>query len=311
MNNNDAVYDVAVIGGGPAGLTAALYASRAGKSAVVLERESFGGQIVYSPCVENYPGIPSVSGMDFSAGLCEQAEAAGAVTDFAGAEAIEKKGGLFEIRTDAGIRTARTVVLTTGLKNRRLGLEGEDRLIGRGVSYCAICDGAFYKGLDAAVVGGGNTALQDAIYLSDICASVALIHRRDEFRGDAVLLERASKLANVRIYRSCTVEALKERDGKLVGLEIFDKKSLVKSEIAVQGLFMAIGQVPHGDIGLPPLERDGAGCFIAAQDMSTAVPGLFVAGDCRSKDIRQLTTAVGDGATAAISACRYVDALKM
>ena len=300
------MYDILIIGGGPAGLTAAIYAARAGKRTAILEREAAGGQIVSAPLVENYPGTPSVSGAELAGRMRAQAEALGAELLYTEAAGLEKTQTGFRVLCTDGTREARTVILATGASHRRLGLPGEELLTGCGVSYCALCDGAFYEGADVAVVGGGETALQDALFLASICRSVTLIHRRDSFRAGAQLVSRAERQENIRILRGRTVEKLLWSDEALQGLLLTNLKTGQTERLDVEGLFVAVGQVPQSaPFADAVAEEDGY--YLAGEDTKTSLPGVFAAGDGRRKQVRQLTTAVSDGTAAAIAACRYLE----
>ena len=302
------MYDILVIGGGPAGLTAALYAARAGKSCAVLERATPGGQIVNSPLVENYPGLPHLSGMDFAARLQEQAEELGVELLYEDAERAERRAdGSFSVATDAGTHEARALILATGVQHRALGLPGEAALVGSGVSYCALCDGAFFAGRDVAVVGGGDTALQDALFLSGLCRSVTVLVRRDRFRGEQKKAEQLRQKQNVSIRFGRTVAELWDRNGELRGLTLNVAGSEEHESLPVEGLFLAVGQEPVGAIFSTLADTDGEGYFRAGEDTLTMTPGVFAAGDARSKTVRQLTTAVADGAVAATKACEWLD----
>ena len=302
------MYDVIVVGGGPAGLTAALYAARAGKSVLVLEGESTGGQINYSPLVENYPGMPAMSGAQFGETLTRQAEELGVEIRSEGVSSMATLSEGVELTGDRGKYTALAVVLATGVSHRKIGLPGEDDLIGMGISYCAVCDGAFYTGRHAAVVGGGDTALQDALFLSARCSKVTVIHRRDLFRGERRLVDKLRAKANVEFLMSHTVSELVWDEEGLTGLKVADVKSGAVKDLAVDGLFVAVGQEPRNQAFAPLVMTDGSGYFLAGEDCCTSLPGVFAAGDCRAKSVRQLTTAVGDGAVAGLAACAYVDA---
>ena len=302
------MYDIIVIGGGPAGLTAALYAARAGKTVAVAERENTGGQIVYSPLVENYPAVPAVSGADFAQKLTEQVEALGVEILYDEVTGLARDGAGFTVRCTGGDQRCRAVVLATGAAHRHLGLPGEEDLVGCGVSYCAVCDGAFYTGRDVAVVGGGDTALQDALFLSNSCRHVTLIHRRDQFRGEDRLARRVAERENITILYSHTVEALRQANGELTGITVKDVKTGETRELAVDGLFAAVGQLPQSAPFAALVNTDG-GYYQAGEDTLTGCAGVFAAGDGRVKSVRQLTTAVGDGAVAGLAACQYVDAL--
>ena len=301
------MYEILIVGGGPAGLTAAIYAARAGKHVAVLERGSTGGQIISAPLVENYPGIPSVSGTELARQMTEQACTFGAEIVYTEAVGLEKTQTGFRVLGTDGVREAKAVILATGAAHRRLGLAAEEALTGCGISYCAVCDGAFYDGADVAVVGGGDTALQDALFLANTCRSVTLIHRRDAFRASAQLVRRAQAQENIRILRSCTVQKLLLSDDSLQGAELFNGKTGETERIYVEGLFIAVGQTPQS----APFEDAVAtenGYYLAGEDTKTSLPGIFAAGDGRKKQVRQLTTAVSDGAAAALAACRWLDA---
>ena len=300
------MYEILIVGGGPAGLTAAIYAARAGKHVAVLERGSTGGQIISAPLVENYPGIPSVSGTELARQMTEQACTFGAEIVYTEAVGLEKTPAGFRVLCMDGGREAKAVILATGAAHRSLGLAAEDALTGCGVSYCAVCDGAFYEGLDVAVVGGGDTALQDALFLANTCRSVTLIHRRDAFRASAQLVRRAQAQENIRILRSRTVQRLLLSDDSLQGAELLNGKTGETERIDVEGLFVAVGQTPQS----APFEDAVAtenGYYLAGEDTKTSLPGVFAAGDGRKKQVRQLTTAVSDGAAAALAACRYLE----
>lgn len=299
------MYDIGIIGGGTAGMTAAIYGQRAGKRTVIIEAMNYGGQITVTPKVENYPGIASVSGAEFSMNLLDQAMKLGAETELEQVTGIREEDGIKVVETEGKEYPCRTVIIATGVTHRHLGLDREEALLGAGVSYCATCDGAFFKGKDVAVIGGGNTALQDAEFLSNYCNKVYLVHRRDEFRGEAGLVEPLKRKENVEFVLSATV---KELVGETVveGLILNNKKTGEDFQISVSGVFAAIGQVPenHAFAGLVRLDESG---FVAAsEDCVTSCPGIFAAGDCRTKEVRQLTTAAADGAVAALAACKYI-----
>ena len=301
------MYDILIVGGGPAGLTAAIYAARAGKRAAILEKEALGGQIASAPLVENYPGILSISGAELARQMTEQARTFGAEIVYTEAAGLEKTSAGFRVSCTDGVREAKAVILATGAAHRQLGLPGETALTGCGISYCAVCDGAFYEGADVAVVGGGDTALQDALFLANTCRSVTLIHRRDTFRASAQLVRRAQAQENIRILRSCTVQKLLLSDDSLQGAELLNGKTGETERIYVEGLFVAVGQTPQS----APFEDAVAtenGYYLAGEDTNTCHPGVFAAGDGRKKQVRQLTTAVSDGEAAALAACRWLDA---
>ena len=296
-------FDIIIVGGGPAGLTAAIYARRAGKSVLLLEKESFGGQIASSPCVENFPGHMAISGTELADLLYSQAENLGARIELEEVVSIED-GENKTVVTDYGSYTCKALVLATGMKHRTLGLPGEDVL--GGISFCAVCDGAFHEGRDVAVVGGGNTALQDALFLADICKSVTVIHRRDTFRGDPILVEKLQAKNNVTFLMECEISAL-HGEGSLVGMSVRHVKTGETKEIAVTGLFEAVGQLPEKELTAPLVKLDESGFIAAGESCLTNVPGVFAAGDCRAKEVRQLTTACADGAVAALAAVQYCE----
>lgn len=299
--------DIAVIGGGPAGLTAALYAARTGKTVTVYERECIGGQITRAPLVENYPGTGTVSGLQLGDSMAAQAEAAGAVITFTDVQkAVKESSGIFRLDTDDGECYAKAVIYACGARPRTLGLPGEAELIGHGISYCALCDGSFFKEQDVAVVGGGNSAFDDALLLSERCHHVTLIHRRSSFRAEQILVERVKQRNNISLSIDMTVSELIQKNGQLTGLAL--KSKIGKDEtLPVSGLFVALGRLPDTQVlvGLAPLDENGY--VISDEKMAVSeTPGLFVAGDCRIKRVCQLTTAVSDGTIAAISACEYL-----
>ena len=297
------MYDIIIVGGGPAGLTAAIYARRAAKTVLVLEAAACGGQIINTPDIENYPAAMHISGLEFGNKLAEQAKELGAEI---------KMERVLEIRDGENAKTAVTrrnsyeakaLILATGSENRKLGLENEDMLVGRGVSYCATCDGAFYKKKAVAVVGGGNTALEDALYLTDLAETVYLIHRRDEFRGEEATVAQLKAKDNLKFVYNSVVTKL-NAGKKLESIEVTDKSGSV-STIPVDGLFVAVGRIPENQNFASLVALDGAGYIPAGEDCRTNVPGIFVAGDNRAKAVRQLVTATADGAVAATEAVKY------
>ena len=298
------LFDIIIIGGGPAGLTAAVYARRAGKSVLLLEKEGFGGQIASSPKVENFPGFAAISGAELSDRLYSQADELGARLELE--EVLEiRDGAVKTVGTDYGSYDCKALILATGMKHRTLGLPGEDAM--GGISYCAVCDGSFYKDRDTAVCGGGNTALQAALFLSDICRKVTVIHRRDTFRGDPILVEQLKKRPNVDFAMNTVVTGLLGQ-GTLSGLALKNTATGEERQLAVDGLFEAVGQLPEKKLAASVAEVDETGFVPAGEDCVTSAAGVFVAGDCRAKEVRQLTTACADGAVAALAACKYCDA---
>ena len=298
------MYDIIIIGAGTAGLSAAIYGLRAGKKVLVLEQLSYGGQIINTPEIENYPGIKNISGFDFATGLYEQAAALGAEVKYEQVTGIAD-GAEKTVTTSGGTYNCKAIIIATGAKNRPLGLERETELVGGGVSYCATCDGAFYKKRPVAVNGGGNTALEDALFLSNYCSKVYLIHRRDAFRGEVKQVEQLKAKENVEFVLNATVTALLGRE-QLEGVEVTDKISGENRTLQVDGLFIAIGQMPENAVFAPLIKLDAAGYVEAGEDCRTNVEGIYAAGDCRTKTVRQLTTAAADGAVAALAACAYI-----
>lgn len=299
------MYDIIIIGAGTAGLSAAIYGVRAGKKVLVLEAKTYGGQIVNTPEIENYPGIKQVSGFEFATNLYEQATALGAVVEFEKAVKILNLDSKKVVVTDRREYECKSVILATGAKNRPLNLEREESLIGRGISYCATCDGMFFRGRDVAVAGGGNTALEDALFLSNYCNTVYLIHRRDEFRGEEKLVNRLKEKANVKFVLDSRVVALNGEE-QLESIAVQNVKTEEIKELPVAGLFIAIGQMPDNTDFADVIELDAVGYIRAAEDCRTNADGIFTAGDCRTKTVRQLTTAASDGAVAGLAACEYV-----
>ena len=300
------MYDIIIVGGGPAGLTAALYALRAGKTVLIIEKNTFGGQITWSPRVENFPTIPSISGTELADRLLAQVLFQGADTELDEVISAEKDGDVFRVRTEFdGEFYSRALIIAAGARPMPLGIDREEELTGNGVCYCAVCDGAFYKGREVAVVGGGNSALQDALLLSETCRAVHIIHRRASFKGEARLVEALRKKDNVTFDMLCAVTEL-HGETELTGVSVVYKEGS-EGFIAVDGLFVAAGHAPELGVFSKLIGLDGRGCADSGEDCLTKTPGVFVAGDCRRKTVRQLTTAVGDGATAALAACSYLD----
>lgn len=302
--------DVLIIGAGPAGMTAGLYAARAGAKVIVLEKETPGGQIVFSPKVDNYPALPHVSGSDFAENLQNQLEESGAELRYEEAQKIERREKSWKVWTDAEEYEAPSVIIAAGTMHRQLGLAEEEDLTGAGVSYCAVCDGPFYHGQDVAVVGGGDTALQDALFLSGICRTVTLIHRREEFRGEKALQDQVREKKNIVLKMNCVPEAFLSEDGALTGLAIRLKTDGAQENLPVSAVFVAVGSDPQTEAFSALLGAEGAAYLPAGEDGATCLPGLFVAGDCRVKGLRQLATAIGDGACAGMAAARYAEGQK-
>lgn len=300
------MYDVTIIGRGPAGLAAAIYAKRAMLSTLVVDKTSVsGGQILNTYEVDNYPGLPGVTGMELGEKFQEHAVKLEAEFARNTIQSIEDRGDYKILHGKKGDIETRTVILAMGAANRRLGVPGEDELVGMGVSYCATCDGAFYKGKDVVVVGGGDVALEDAIYLARGCNKVYLVHRRDEFRGARVLEDQVRKTDNIELVLDSVVNRINGTAG-VESVEVVNVKTNETCEIPVQGAFIAVGTIPQtkGIEGLP--DMDERGYIIAGEDGATSIPGIYVAGDCRTKQLRQVVTAASDGANAVVSIERYL-----
>ena len=300
-------YDIVIVGAGPAGLTAAIYARRASKTVLVLEARAWGGQIINTPDIENYPAAAHISGADFANDLYNQAAALGAEVKLEKVTGLKDLGRTKLVRTAQNEYEAGAVILATGSENRKLGVAREQELTGKGVSYCATCDGNFFRRRDVAVVGGGNTALEDALYLAELANKVWLIHRRDRFRGEEATVARLREKANVEFVFNSTVTALLG-DKRLTGVELTDKLTGEKRMLEVKGLFVAVGRVPENESFRSLIELDEAGYAVAGENCRTRVPGIFVAGDNRTKELRQLVTAAADGAVAATEAVKYLNA---
>lgn len=298
-------YDVLVIGGGPAGMTAALYVLRSGKSVIVLEKEGFGGQIATSPRLENYPTITSISGSEWSDRLFEQITSLGAEFELEDVKSIEKVDNLFKVKTDYSEYTAKTVIIANGVKPRKMGLPKEDELTGKGISYCAVCDGPFYKGKEIYLVGDANTALQYALLLSGYCPKVHMITLFDKLFGDKILIDRVLQTENIDIRHNMCLKELKG-ESQLESAIFEDTLSKEIVEYKTDNLFIAIGQVPQNEFleGIITLDH---GFIVTNEVMETEVPGLFAAGDTRKKENKQVITACNDGAVAAMSAVKYLN----
>ncbi|MBQ6183897.1 MAG: FAD-dependent oxidoreductase [Clostridia bacterium] len=299
------MYDIIIIGAGPAGMTAAIYARRAARSVLVLEAVNYGGQILNTPDIENYPAEAHISGYDFSAKLYEQAKGLGAEFIFEKAVGIENGNGKKTVVTVKNSYEAKAVILATGSASRKLGLEDEEKLVGKGVSYCATCDGNFYRKKVVAVVGGGNTALEDALYLSDLAEKVYLIHRRDSFRGEEANVSRLAARDNVEfIYNSNVTKLISDK--RLRAVEVTNKIDGSVRTVELNGLFVAVGRIPENRNFADLVRLDDAGYVQAGEDCHTSCDGIFVAGDNRTKTLRQLVTAAADGAMAATEAVKYI-----
>lgn len=299
------MFDIAVIGAGPAGLTAAVYARRADKKVLVIEKETFGGQITYSPKVENYPGVISASGNEIAEKLVEQALNLGAEIEMDNIISVKEENGSFTLEGESAVYNAKTVIIAAGSKHRQLGLKEENEYIGKGVSYCAVCDGAFYAGQRVTVIGGGNTALQDAVMLSDLCSHVTIVQNLDFFTGEKKLVDILNAKDNVTFIMGYVVKKL-EGSPELERI-IIENNSSEEKLVETDGMFVAIGQQPENEVFKNLVDLNEYGYIDSDENCLTKTPGVFTAGDCRSKNVRQVTTAVADGAVAALAACRYLD----
>ena len=301
------MYDIIIIGAGPAGLTSAIYARRASKKVLVLEAKTYGGQIINTLDIENYPAEEHISGFDFATKIYNQAKNLGAEILFEKVVNINDLGKEKEVETTKNKYKAKAIIIATGSENRKLGLDNEDSLVGKGISYCATCDGAFYRKKVVAVVGGGNTALEDALYLSDIVSKVYLIHRRDEFRGSETTVKLLKEKDNIEFVYNSNVTKLIAED-KLKSIEVTNKDGSIRN-IEVDGLFVAVGRIPENQNFAKVINLDDSGYAIASENCHTNTSGIFVAGDNRVKEVRQLVTATGDGAVAATAAIKYINEL--
>lgn len=299
------MYDIIIVGAGPAGLTAAIYARRAGKSVLVLEKDTFGGQITFSPKLENYPAFQAISGNELAQRMLEQALSLGAEIDMG--TVTDVRGG--EVKTVTGESRsyeAKAVIIAAGARHRRLHLENEDRYIGNGLSFCAVCDGAFYAGQHVAVIGGGNTALQEIALLAETCERVTVVQNLAFLTGEAKMIERLKQKDNIDYIYSTVVSAYEGEDA-LTALRLHNTETGEDSRLAVDGAFLAIGTEPENDAYASVAELNDFGYIVSDESCLTKTEGIFVAGDCRTKAYRQVATAISDGATAALNACRYLD----
>lgn len=298
-------YDVIIIGGGPAGMTSALYSLRAGRTVLILEKENFGGQIANSPRVENFPSIKEISGLDLSNNLFEQILELGAEFELEEVIELTKENDIFTVKTNYNSYTSKVVIIATGVSHRKMGIAREDELAGKGVSYCAVCDGAFFKDKEVAVIGDANTAIQYSILLTNYCKKVYICTLFDKFFGDRIIVDTLKKKQNIEIIHNISlIELLGEKE--LNGLVFENTITKEKLQINVDAAFIAIGQIPHNNIftNLVDLEK---GYIITNERKETKTEGLYAIGDCTKKEIRQLTTATSDGSIAAINASRYLD----
>ena len=302
------MHDIIVIGAGPAGLTAALYALRAEKKVLLIEKETFGGQITFSPKVENYPGFSEISGNEFADKLLEQVTAHGADIELAEVTEVKDNGSFKKVITDFGEFEARAVIIATGARHRHLGVEGEEELIGEGISFCAVCDGAFYSGRKVGVVGGGNSALVEAMMLSETSSEVIIIQNLSTLTGEVKMVRALEKKENVKMIFDTVVEGF-EKESVLTGVKLHNTKTDEHYTLPLDGLFVAIGHAPENEAFKNLTALNEYGYIVSDEACLTDTEGVFVAGDCRTKSIRQITTATADGAVAALAACRYIDSL--
>ena len=300
------MYDIIVIGAGPAGLTAAIYARRADKKVLVLERGTFGGQITYSPKIENYPGFNQISGNELAEKLMDQALTLGADIEMTEVTGVVENNGIFSVSCEDGDYIAKSVIIATGSKHRQLGLDNEEEFIGNGISFCAVCDGAFYAGKTVAVIGGGNSALVEAVMLADTCEKLYIVQNLDFLTGEEKLANILKSRDNVEIIYGTVVDSL-IGSNELEAIILKNDKTGEKTRLDIDGMFIAIGQVPENEIFSEITDINDRGYIVSDEACLTKTQGLFVAGDCRTKAIRQISTACSDGAIAALAAVRYLD----
>lgn len=303
------IYDCVIVGGGPAGLTSAIYLARAGKKCLVLERETPGGQMVNTTLIENYPGFKSITGTDLSLAMKDQVESLGVKIVQSDVLSYDLHGEIKSLRTYMGLIQTKTVILALGASNRQLECQGERRYIGNGVSFCATCDGSLYANKTVAVVGGGNTAFTDVIYLSNICKKVYLIHRRDAFRADDILIKKVDELASankVEYLLNTTIVDITGKE-KVNAIDILNKLTGETKTLLIDGVFVAIGRTPDTALLQDLIELDSSGYIVTDNDMKTSLPGVFAAGDTRVKKLRQIVTATSDGAIAALGVINYLN----
>ena len=299
------MYDIIIVGAGPAGLTAAIYARRAGKTVLVLEKDTFGGQVTFSPKLENYPGFQEISGNELAQRMLEQALSLGADIDIDTVTGV-RSGDVKTIVGESGSYEAKSVIIAAGARHRRLHLPNEEALIGNGISFCAVCDGAFYQGQHVAVIGGGNTALQEIALLSDVCSRVTVVQNLAALTGEEKMIRSLAAKTNID-YLYQTIVTGYEGEDALTALQLLNTETNEASRLVVDGAFLAIGTAPDNGAFADVAELDGAGYIVAGESGETKTPGVFVAGDCRTKAYRQVATAISDGAAAALNACRYLD----
>ncbi len=302
------IYDIAIVGAGTGGLTAAIYGRRSGKTVIVMESSAYGGKIVNASEIKNYPGLPGISGFDYAKGVYDQAKELGADIVFDVVQGVRiDSGGIKELIGNKDTVRAKTLIIATGASSKKLKIPREEELTGKGVSYCAYCDGMFYRKKNVAVIGGGDMALDDALYLSQMCAKVYLVHRRDEFTGSLETLRQLKEKENLEILTQSVVKELTGKDG-VDGIVIQNTFTKEQKSLSVDGVFIAVGNSPSNDVFGELLDLDEKGYVITGEDMSTGrYEGIYAAGDCRQKTVRQLVTAASDGAIAALTAVSYLN----
>lgn len=300
------MYDIIIVGAGPAGLTAAVYARRAGKSVLVLEKDTFGGQVTFSPKLENYPGFQEISGNELAQRMLEQAMALGAEIDMDTVTEV-LDGEVKTVVGEAGRYEARSVIIAAGARHRRLNLPREEEFIGNGISFCAVCDGAFYKGQHVAVIGGGNTALQEVVLLADICKKVTVVQNLAFLTGEEKLIQLLQSKNNIEYIYNTVVTGYEGETG-LQAIRLLNTETQEDSRLEIDGIFLAIGTAPENDAYQKVAKLNEYGYIVSDESCQTGTPGIFVAGDCRTKAYRQVATAISDGAAAALNACRFLDA---
>ncbi|MBQ3870054.1 MAG: FAD-dependent oxidoreductase [Clostridia bacterium] len=298
------MYDIIIVGGGPAGLTAAIYAGRANKSVLIIEKDGFGGQMTHSPKIENYPGFKEISGNELADLMLEQALALGADIEIDEVTSISG-GKIKKVKTELSEYEGRAVIIAAGVKHRTLGAPGEEEHIGNGISFCAVCDGAFYAGKDVAVIGGGNSAMQEAIMLSELCGSITMIQDMPYLTGEAALASIIESKPNIKVLTGSKVISFEGGDEGLTGVKILQNGT--EKTVPCGGCFIAIGLIPSNEAAADVAELDKYGYIVSDEKCLTKSEGIFAAGDCRTKSVRQITTAASDGATAALAACRYIE----
>ncbi len=302
------MHDIIIVGAGPAGMTAALYALRADKTVLLIEKESFGGQITYSPKVENYPAFMQISGNELAEQMLAQVTEHGADIEMCEVTGVRNNGDTKTVLTDIGDFEARTVIIATGAKHRHLGVSGEEELIGEGISFCAVCDGSFYAGRRAAVIGGGNSALVEAMMLTELCSEVVIIQNLSILTGESKMAAALTAKSNVKIVYDTVVTSF-EKNNNTVIMSLHNTKTDTRAVFETDGVFVAIGHAPENQAFADITALDNYGYIVASEDCLTDTDGVFVAGDCRTKSVRQVTTATADGAVAALAACKYIDSL--